>query len=201
MNPSRPLILRTGDPERPWVVKIDDKTIGYIKPRLIHQAIMPDGAIADQNFNGRYPAADYLKAIHEMAGSWYIALTIPGRNETLYLFTGRETGPSGGPVPARWQADEKICKKFRSNEGARQYARDHLHGDDLSGGQLSFEWSSQYPHLTTKARIKPGVAESGAKVYHVIDAETDEDLLDGEGFADEMDAATYIQESEWEQVD
>lgn len=200
MKKEKPLILRTGDPERPWVVKIDDETIGYLKPRLIHEAIMPDGAVVDQHFNGRYSAANHLKALHEMTGSWAITLTIQGQ-ESVYLFAGREIGKAGVPVPARWKSDRTICKQFRSNEAARQYARDHLHKDDLSGGDLSYEWASDAPtHVTTKARIKSGIAESGAKVYHVIDVETGEDMLDGEGFADEMDAANYIEESGWEQV-
>ena len=49
-----------------------------------------------------------------------------------------------------------------------------------------------------KAKIQSGVAESGAKVWHVIDVETGEDLLDGEGFPEEHDAWTYAEEEGYE---
>lgn len=133
MKNNKPRILRSGDPDKPWVVEINGERVGYIKARFIYEAITLDGATIDQHFNGRTPAADFLVALHEKTGHWYIGLTIPNAQKTLYL---------SSTDPTRWQPDRKICKQFKSNKSARHYARIHLHQNDLSGGQLSYEWSS-----------------------------------------------------------
>ena len=56
-------------------------------------------------------------------------------------------------------------------------------------------------HETSQVYITAGVAESGAKDWHVIDADTGEDLLDGDGFPDSEDAYGYVESEGWEVVE